>query len=118
MLGVVSEVYLSGTAFEKIYGVKPQDCNDALIWQKYGKTLAVGIQNITAMWDPEIIVLGGSLTNKYKLFLSGFDKGLQAYSSFNMPPVVKSVYGDNAGLIGGLDYIKQNSDKCTDIFWT
>jgi glucokinase len=101
------ESYLSGTAFKKLYGCSAEDCDDKKVWSDYGTTLAVGLLNIKVMWDPEAIVLGGSLSNRFNDFYPSLVTGIEKYSSFNLPPIIKAVHGDNAGLLGGFEYLKQ-----------
>ncbi|MFC1722444.1 ROK family protein [Patescibacteria group bacterium] len=94
--------YCSGTAFEEIYGESPVTCKDENVWEDYSKNLALGISNIMAMWSPDIIVLGGSLSNKFEEFFEEpLLKELNRQKIFKVPEIKKSVLGDSAGLIGG-----------------
>lgn len=102
------ESYVSGTAFEKLYNIKPQDCVDPAIWDEYAKNLAYGLTNVIAMWSPDIIVLGGSVSNQFDKFYQPLLANLQNQKMFQLPQIVKSEYMDKAALYGGL-WLIQNS---------
>lgn len=109
------EAYCSGLGFERLYGMAPVDCDDEKIWVKYGKNLSVGLTNVIAMWDPQVIVLGGSISNRFDLFMPSVNLELKKITAFEIPPIVKSVFMDNAVLIGGLVLIKKKFDEDTSL---
>lgn len=98
--------YLSGAMFEKVYKDNPETCESQEIWSEYGTHLATGIINVIAMWDPQVIVIGGSISNKYDLFSPAMLKKLKEQSLFEVPKIIKSKLDGRNGLIGGLKYIK------------
>lgn len=100
------ESYSSGTGFKAIYGVDPADHDDPQIWNNYGKTLAVGLHNISLLWQPDVIVLGGSMSKKAPLFLKSLNEHLEK-SLINKPPEIKiSRLGDENGLMGGMQLLR------------
>jgi predicted NBD/HSP70 family sugar kinase len=102
------ESYVSGKSFKEIYEVGPSKCDDAEVWEKYAHDLAPGIVNLVAMWGPDIIVLGGSISKKFEpFFKEPLIKKLEEEPLFDIPPIVKSVLGDDSGLYGGFLYLKQ-----------
>lgn len=98
--------YLSGAMFEKVYNDNPETCESEEVWGEYGSHLATGIINVIAMWDPQVIVIGGSISNKYNLFSSAMFEKLKKQSLFEVPKIIKSKLDGKNGLIGGLKYIK------------
>ena len=108
--GCVS-AYVSGTAFSDIYGVSPAECEDSSIWQDYAKKLSLAIINVVAMWGPDVIVFGGSMSKKFN---SNFEKPLLEVLSeeplFKIPPIVRCELGDNSGIVGGFVYLSQYLD--------
>ena len=100
--------YTSGTAFKEIYGMNPSECEDLKIWSEYAKKLSLGVINLIAEWAPDVVVLGGSISNKFEEF---FKEPLMAELSkqdfFKIPPIVKSELGDNSGIYGGFVMLKQ-----------
>lgn len=99
--------YLSGAMFKKVYGKDPRFAKSNEIWEKYGSHLATGVINIIAMWDPDIIVFGGGISEKFDLFSPKMFEKLKAQDLLEVPHIVKSQLGDNNGLLGGFDLIKQ-----------
>ncbi len=96
------ESYISGRAFEDIYGVKPDKCEIEAFWNDYAAYLAVGIHNICSMWGPDLIVLGGSLSKKYPIFKNELKRILSAEKFLTIPKIVTAEFADDAGLVGGL----------------
>lgn len=100
------ESYCSGTAFKTRYGVDPVEHDDANLWNSYGEVLAVGLHNISLLWQPDVIILGGSMSKKSPLFFKSLIENLNK-SLLNKPPEIKiSTLGDENGLLGGLELLK------------
>jgi glucokinase len=99
--------YVSGPAFEEIYKVKPEECKDENVWADYSKNLASGLINIISMWAPEVIILGGGLSQKFDFFYPGLLENLGKQTLFPVPEIRKSALGDNSGLQGGFAYISK-----------
>ncbi len=103
------ESLCSGTAFYEKYKIQPKDCTDKEIWMKYGSDLADGLYTLTLLWQPEAIVLGGSMTNQWELF---YDAMVQRYTSYPSyyahPTILRSDMKDLNGLIGGLKILTAN----------
>ncbi len=96
------ESYASGSAFRKIFGVAGEDCHDQAIWKEYGSVyLAPGIANVTALWSPEVIILGGGVSNQFDYFIGSLNEELKKIIPFDLPKIAKSELGE-AGLYGGL----------------
>lgn len=100
------EAYASGTAFEQIFGISPKECTDQVIWGKYAKLLAPGVANLVAVWSPEIMVLGGGVSNKFDLFIKPLKEELiNLLPMYKIPQISKSKLVE-PGLYGGLVYYK------------
>lgn len=102
------ENLVSGTAIEKKYGKKPYEILDAEIWDNVAKDLAYGLNNITVLWSPDIIILGGSMMKKIGISVDRvrfhLSKILKIFPK--APLIKKSKLGDLAGLYGALWYLK------------
>jgi len=100
--------YTSGTSFVNLYGVSPSECEDAKVWAQYAEKLSLGLINIIADWSPDVIVLGGSISNKFEQFFrEPLLEELSKQEFFTVPPIVKSALGDNSGIYGGFILIEQ-----------
>lgn len=107
MMGTL-EAYTSGTAFEKQYNVQPQLCNDQEIWDVYAQYLSYGIINIIAFWAPEAIIIGGGLSFKYYDYIQEpLLEYLNKQTFFEIPTIARSTLLDDAGVYGGIAYLKQ-----------
>jgi glucokinase len=97
------ESLCSGTAFYKKYNIQPKDCSDPEIWQSYGMDLADGLYTVTILWQPNAIVLGGSMTNQWNSFYESLIERYTSYPSYYVQPtILKSELKDKNGLLGGL----------------
>lgn len=105
------ESYVGGLNIEKNYHQKAEEINDPKIWDEIAKFLAIGLNNLIVLWSPDIIVLGGSVTKSLPLDkVNSYLKGM--LKIFPYPPqIVKAAFGDEAGLYGALEYLKQNLFK-------
>jgi fructokinase len=66
-------------------------------FSRFGRALA----NVIAVIDPDIVVLGGGLSNIDELYTSGVRETARCVFSDSLEtPIVKHVLGDSAGVIG------------------
>ena len=73
------------------------------IWLKSVQHLAIGIASITNILSPEIIVLGGGITEAGRDLFEPLEKFIEQYewrAGGNKVEIVKAVHGDLAGAIG------------------
>lgn len=99
--------YVSGADLQKKYLQKPELIDDPVIWKKVNKVLSIGLYNITVLWSPEVIVLGGGMAPKLSIeqILGNM---LHLNRKFpTLPSVVKAKLSDLSGLYGCLEYLKQ-----------
>lgn len=99
---------ISGFSLERKYDKKPEDIHDALVWSQVEKDLAIALNNITVIWSPDIIVLGGSLMKSINI--ENVEQNLKAILQvFPQPPkLAKATLGDKSGLYGALSLITNN----------
>ena len=101
------EAYVSGQAFERNYGVSPKEQVQQIVWDDYGQKLALGMINICAFWAPDVVVIGGGLSNKFDLFIKSLEDNFKMQDFFEMPVFKVVELGDDAGLYGGFALINQ-----------
>lgn len=83
---------------------------------KYYYNMAVGIYNIQYIYDPEVIVLGGAISEREE-YISEINKRLDIMLDGKMglegtirPVIKKCVYGNDANKLGALyNYIQRNN---------
>jgi glucokinase len=91
----------SGTSFTKRFGIKPDNTNDQNIWNHYVNYFASGLHNISLLWRPDIIIIGGSIAKKSDYFLVKLQEKLNETLGETRPEIKISGLGDDNGLIGG-----------------
>lgn len=100
------ESFCSGTAFKMRFGLDPAIVTDKKIWNDYGQILAIGLYNIILLWQPDCIVLGGSMSKKSTLFYGSLQNELQRLVSYGLPQIKISDLADQNGIIGGFENLK------------
>lgn len=105
------QAYISGAVFEEIYKVKPEDCKDEKIWEDYSGYLFCALNNVISMWTPEVIILGGGLSNKFDFFYPGLINHFKNQFIFPIPEIRKSAFGDDAGIKGAILLMSKVTEK-------
>ncbi|MBX3570091.1 MAG: ROK family protein [Rhizobiaceae bacterium] len=69
--------------------------------------LGVGLANLLHLYSPDVIVVGGGLSNGFELLAPGLRStiGQRAMAAFRDVPVVAAQLGDKAGLIGAASLV-------------
>ena len=87
--------------FEEIYAIKNSDKDAKKTLKRLIKYFGKGLSNVVNIIDPEVIVLGGGLSNIDELYTEGYNE-LKKYV-FNptfKTPLLKPKLGDSAGVYG------------------
>ncbi|UCE06856.1 MAG: ROK family protein [bacterium] len=88
----------------EIFDLAEQADQDAIAaWSEFGVHLGRIFAIITNLLDPDVIVLGGSVSHAWEFFYSSLIENL--HNNINQAPrehiqVVRTVLGDNAGVLG------------------
>lgn len=103
------ENLVSGTALEKVRGVKPYEIpqNDH-VWDQLASYLAAGLKNTIMYWSPDVIVLGGSMIigdPRIPLEAIKRETKLALGALLPCPPIVDAVLKDEGGLYGAMAVI-------------
>ena len=104
----VSKIYKSLCGIDKssldIYNLAADGDKNALqTWEEFGAHLAVPIAWTINLIDPEIVVLGGSITAAYKFFKTSMEENIRKWVCpvpAEKTKVVLAELGDYAGFIG------------------
>ena len=79
------------------------DVNALSTWQEFGRHLSVAIAWTINVIDPEIVILGGSISNAFKFFAPSMESNLRRHVCpipAEKTKVVCARLGSNAGFIG------------------
>lgn len=106
---------VSGRAIEAEMGIKPEDISDEYFWEKKSKILAIGISNTILFWSPEIVILGGSVSQRISLEI--VKKQVERYVGIfsGVPEIVRVGLGDDSGLLGGIALSSQMNRSVMDL---
>ena len=101
------EAYVSGSGLERIYHKRGEEITDPKIWDLTARYLAIGLNNVTVFWSPDVIVLGGVVMKSINLeTVKSYLK--EVLTIFPTPPnIVQAKLGDSSGLYGALALIGQ-----------
>lgn len=104
------EAYVSGTAVEKRFSMKPYEIYDEAVWDELAKFLAYGLNNTIVHWSPDIIVLGGSMMKEIGIPVPAVRKYLTEILKIfpQTPEIEKAELGDFGGLYGSLAYARMH----------
>lgn len=95
------ESFVSGSAAAITTKMDPRLLPDTY-WESLIDRLAQTIVNIAVFWNPEIVVLGGSVAMRFKPWISVLKKNVKQKLSIMPPPEISfSTLGDRAALSGG-----------------
>lgn len=70
------------------------------VWKETGFYLGVAIANFVNIFDPDVIVIGGNISNAWKYFHKEMMSAIKDRSLIKDFKVVKSKLGDDAGILG------------------
>jgi predicted NBD/HSP70 family sugar kinase len=103
------EYYLSGANIERRTGHPPPEVKDEDLWDEFQERLLAALINVSVMWSPDVIVIGGSMIfrNEFLSFAylqKQLEKKLTIYS--DVPTVQRAVLQDDAGLIGARVFLR------------
>lgn len=96
------EKFASGKAIVAKYGKRASDLNDPKAWKEIAKWFAIGIVDLTAVLEPDVIVIGGGVGThfvKYEKFLKEYVKELTP-KLVNTPQIVPAQAAEEAVIFG------------------
>lgn len=88
------------------------DLNAIKTWAIFGEALAVSLAWGINMIDPDIVILGGSISNSFDLFYDSMNSVLRKFICpvpASKIRVVKAALGNNAGFIGAASLVMQRN---------
>lgn len=94
-----------------LYNMAKEGDKDALyLFGEYGRYLAYGLVNIIHLLDPEIIVLGGGISESFEFFagpmIEELKKRVMGFKNRKLS-IKKGLLGSEAGIYGGYVLAKE-----------
>ena len=102
------EDLVGGASIAKRFNCHPKAIKDTQVWSSLAEWLAYGLTNITFLWSPSVIVLGGPMMRDIPL--GQVIKATTNLTSFiPTPPVIKpATLGDDRAFYGALALVKDS----------
>lgn len=104
------EDFASGRAMHARYGKLASEIKDPAIWREYSQTLVLGLENLLATIQPEVVVIGGGVGAHFEKFQPYLEEALKQINNpmVPTPPLLKAQRPEEAVIYGCYEYIKQN----------
>ena len=105
------EKFASGKAIVNTYGSMAKDITDPVIWEKVARDMCIGLLELVAVTEPELIVIGGSVGEYADRFIKPLNQELKKYETplLDMPEVEGAKRPNDAVIYGCYDY-------CLEVF--
>lgn len=96
------EKFASGKAIKKKYNMLASEIQDPEIWKAISRNLTVGIIDLLAVIQPEVIVIGGGVGTHFKKFRSPLMTLLRKYETplIPVPPIRQAERSEEAVIYG------------------
>lgn len=91
------EEYASAKAIEKRYKKSPEELKSKRAWKEIGTFIGIGLSNIINSFDPDIITIGGGISNRFDDFRLSMEKEIKE-RTISKTKVVKGK--EDSGLLG------------------
>lgn len=112
----VIEAYISGTGVQKryedrhgeqitmndiVYNFRKGEEDAVIIMDDFFEHFGIAISNLIKFLDPDVIVMGGGLSNVDEIYTEGLARVKKyVFNQDLYTPIVKNEYGDSAGVYG------------------
>lgn len=99
------EDFAAGSAIVKIFGRKAEDIFDKPTWKSISKNLSLGLIELVAVTEPDVIVLGGSVGAFLERYLDQLKEAMAAYETplFKIPNIEQAIRPNEAVIFGAFD---------------
>ena len=101
----------SGRALKKRYGKPASEIEDPKIWRQFAKDLSLGLVELVATLQPDVIIIGGGIGTHFDKYGRFLEAELKRHENpmVPMPPVIKANKPEEAVIYGCYDYIVQHN---------
>ena len=106
---VTWESFASGKTIVQRYGKKASEITDPAIWKLLAHDFTLGLLDLTALLQPQIIIIGGGVGSHFERFGAFLQAELEQYASPLVPtPVLREAkHAEEAVIYGCYELIKQ-----------
>lgn len=102
------EEFISGKAIVKRFGKMAKDIEDQETWKRIAQDISKGLIELIAVFEPEVIIFGGSVGNYFERYKEFLEQAVKAYQipMVNMPILKKAERPEDAVIYGCYDLAK------------
>jgi len=102
------EDFASGRAIKRRFGKPASEIHDKDDWAIIAKNLALGMIEVMAMTEPDIIIVGGGVGTYLDRYIEPLDKELRRYENplLKIPPIQEARRPETAVIYGAYDLSK------------
>lgn len=102
------ESFASGKAIVERYGKRAADIDDPDCWQIMAQDFALGMIDLIAILQPEIVVIGGGVGSHFHKFGKYLKQVLAPLATplMSIPPIVQAKHPEEAVIYGCYDLLK------------
>lgn len=103
------ESFASGRAIVERYGKKAMDITDDKTWEKISRDLSLGFLELIAIFEPEVVIVGGSVGTYFERYGNFLVQEIQRYSVplLDIPPIIGAQRPEDAVVYGCYDLAKK-----------
>jgi predicted NBD/HSP70 family sugar kinase len=103
------EDFASGRALKEKYGKLASEISDTAIWREFSRNLALGLNILLAIVQPEVVIVGGGVGAHFEKFGAKLEEELKKMHNklVPIPPIVQAKRPEEAVIYGCYDFIKQ-----------
>lgn len=109
--------FASGRAIMKQYGKRASDIDvrDTTIWKAVARNLAVGLIDLIALTEPDVVILGGGVATNYSKFINFLVKDLKRFEApmITIPPIEQAKRPEEAVVYGCYEMARKINANAT-----
>src|ERR1019366_6860098 len=92
------EHFASGKAISLKYHQQASEITDSIIWYEIAKNIALGLIDLIALYNPNVVIIGGGVGAHFEKFSKKLGDELKIYqnSMIEIPPIIKAKDAEEA----------------------
>lgn len=102
------EDFASGRAIVEQYGMRASEINDPKIWKEIAHNIAIGLIQLLAIIQPEVVIIGGGVGTHYAKFKKYLSDELNHFALpiVPIPPIRKAIHPEEAVIYGCFELVR------------